>query len=108
MPTMTHQLAEMAEQIADSLEAQAASIEYQLTQLDAEQLKLNTRKSQLLSARDGARDARQRLANYSGSGCPYCWIIDHQTASLRSIGGGTDMTDMFRCTRCDRTIEVDF
>lgn len=98
----------MAEQIADGLEAQAASIEYQLTQLDAEQLKLNARKAQLLSARDGARDARQRLADYSGSGCPYCWITDHQAAGLRSIGGGTDTADMFRCTRCERTIEVDF
>ena len=105
---MAHQLTDMAEQIADGLEAQAASIEHQLMQLDAEQLKLDVRKAQLLSARDGARDAHQRLANYSGSGCPYCWIIDHQVARLRSIGGGTDTADMFSCTRCERTLEVDF
>jgi hypothetical protein len=101
-------LSDIADDYARSIEAQATNAEHELREVEAEQVKLDERKAKALSAREAARSAPQRLADYDNSSCPFCWIGGQEIGVLRPIGGGNDTADMFRCARCKQVVSVDF
>lgn len=98
----------IAEQIADNMQAQRSGIEHELTQIEKEQTELNKRKAALLESREAARLAHERLAQFSGTECPSCWMQHGLHGTLRAVGGGTDNYDLVRCNICDRQWESSF
>ena len=102
--SIEHEILKIAGEIAERLEATEAC-------LHQEALNFEAKAAAKHAARNLARGARKRLANFEVEFrgyylCPTCWI-EHETRSpMRAIGGGTDTVDFFRCTSCDQRFSV--
>jgi hypothetical protein len=104
MPDNSKQMIEIAQEISFRQQSRAARIKRQLAQLEAQKAKLEVE----WHAANLAHERLGRFVPIRGGNlqCARCWI-EHETISdLRSIGGGSGRTDIFRCNTCDETFAL--
>src|SRR5262249_3627037 len=92
--------------IARQLEAQAVQIERELADVE-------TRKTELLTQRDTARRAQNRLSNFqiafgSDYQCPRCWIQHEARSTLMPTPSTYPRVDIFHCGTCGFDLGVPF
>ena len=95
----------MADELERIAKDRAAGAKHRAAQLKREIADLERTTAEKKTQLEAANLAPDRLANYSARigidyRCPLCWMDHGRHATLRPIGGGTDMEDFFRCNSC--------